>query len=165
MPDPPSLSGGPTPGFVHAWKAEKCIAGEVSPLDFLDSEAGFQNAIAAAWLFCPGTVHHRGGVFLAERVPKAADYWIDRCAPDLGAAESNANRLALFDVFSSVGFTDDLDFPLQQLAAAVAECWQALLDRRHPRHSLSVSLRDEADGAYGPTVTFSSGGSSYGSTA
>ncbi|GLU47150.1 hypothetical protein [Nocardiopsis ansamitocini] len=150
----PFWHGRTEPEFVGTWRERFGGSRTLTPTAYLDQEAAYPYVLAAAWLFCPETIEHRGGVFLAEAGTETADRWIAYFGGDVRRAESMVNTTSLFDVFTNVGVDSYGEENLRQLAYAIGECWQGLLPRRHPRHDIVVTVTDEQDGAYGPTVTF-----------
>lgn len=152
--DYPTWSDRTPPEFVERWRSRFGAPASLTTVDFLDSEEAYPSVVAASWLFCPDTVEYRGGVFLTDAVPAAADRWIEHFDGEVVRGEQMANRTVLFDVFTNVDTDAHGERALCQLAAALGECWQGVLARRHPDLGIVVTLTDEPDGDYGPTLTF-----------
>ncbi|MCZ1005968.1 hypothetical protein [Streptomyces lydicus] len=130
---------------------------ELSPDNYLDFEGGLRFVLAAAWLFCPETVDYRGCVFLKENFSQGVvDDWFTELEGDRCRIELVVNHVELWAVFcnSTLTDSDQLGEELPQLALALGECWQGVLSARHSDREITVEVRDEEDGSYGPTVTF-----------
>jgi hypothetical protein len=109
----------------------------------------------AAWLFCPETVEYRGGVFLNERLDESnAGVWIEHFKGEVRGAESMINTITLYDFFVAVDIEPYAEAELQQLAEAIGECWRGVLSRRYADREVVVRVTGEAEGQYGPKITF-----------
>lgn len=152
----PKLGERERPGFVEEWSTKFTGSpSHLTPVDYLDSDEGYRATACATWLFCPETVEYRGGVFLAERFTAGnADDWIDHFDGSVDQAEDVVNETRLFDLFGYANI-DAYGIGLaHQVAVAIGECWQGVLERRFPDRDVIVEVRDEDDDAYGPSVTF-----------
>lgn len=160
-PDPvssskPAWSERELPVFFRRWRSDWKDE-ELAPENYLDFEGGLRFVLAAAWLFCPETVEYRGGVFLKERFGQdTVDEWFTNLGDDRRRIEAVTNHVELWDTFINTALTDDdqLGEELPQLALALGECWQGVLSARYSDREITVEVSDEADGSYGPTVTF-----------
>ncbi|PRX99889.1 hypothetical protein [Allonocardiopsis opalescens] len=132
---------------------------DLGPVAYLNEPGRYLSVLAAAWLFNPATVEYRGGVFLEDRFsPDGVDVWSAHLHGDVAAAEAAVNQTVLFDLFTQVNVDACGEYAAIQLAQAIGECWQGVLAGRYPGRAVSVVVTDEEDGAYGPTVTFSTAG-------
>lgn len=143
-----------TPGFVERWRADFGGSDSLTPTAYIDNENAYPFIVAAAWLFCPETFDYRGGVFLAEARRDTIDHWMAYFSGDIRRTESMVNQTHMFDVFTNVDVDSYGESNVLQLAYALGECWQGILLRRYPDRDIAVTVTDDADGAYGPTVTF-----------
>lgn len=144
------------PNFFLEWREEwgEAAVETFTPRDYLDQEPGPRLLIAAGWLFCPETVEYRGAIFLAENFdPANADTWFGELGGAPDRVEAMVNQVKLYDVFGNCDLSAVGD-DLRQLAMAIGECWQGVLSTRYPDRDVTVEVSDEADGSYGPTVTF-----------
>lgn len=152
----PKLGERYRPGFVEEWSTGFTgSASRLTPLDYLNSDEGYRAAVCATWLLCPETVEYRGGVFLAERFETGnVDDWLGRLRGAVDQAEDVVNETRLFDLFGNANIDAYGTGLARQVAVAVGECWQGILTRRFPGRDVIVEVRDDDDGAYGPSVTF-----------
>lgn len=150
----PRQTGRERPEFVEQWSTEFTgSASRLSPIDYLNSDEGYRAVACAAWLFCPETVEYRGGIFLAERFQAGnVDQWLERLA--MGQVEDVVNESRLFDLFGNADVDAYGAALAHQVAVAIGECWQGVLAGRFPDRDVTVEVRDDDDGAYGPSVTF-----------
>ncbi|WP_208113215.1 hypothetical protein [Actinorugispora endophytica] len=139
---------------MREWREGLGGSDTLTPTAFIDQEAGYPYVVAAAWLFCPQTFEYRGGVFLAGVRAETVDRWMEEFGGDVGRVEAMVNQTSLFDVFTNVAVDSYGEENLTRLAYAIGECWQGVLQRRYPERDIVVTVADEPDGAYGPTVSF-----------
>lgn len=146
----------PLPHFFLEWRQGWEPGGaSFSPMNYFIEESAVPALIMAAWVFCPETVTYREGVFLAERFDEAnVDTWLSASDHDVAVAERKTNAIVLYDLFGSVDLDPYSDEDLQGLADSIGECWRGVLGRRYPERKITVQVSGEAEGAYGPTVTF-----------
>ena len=152
----PQLGERGRPGFVEEWSTGFTgSADRLGPVDYLNSDDGYRAVVCATWLFCPETVEYRGGVFLLERFEADnVDDWLGRLDGAVDQAEDVVNETRLFDLFGNADIDTYGTGLARQVATAVGECWQGILERRFPGRSVTVEVRDDDDGAYGPSLTF-----------
>ncbi|MEV0731776.1 hypothetical protein [Polymorphospora sp. NPDC050346] len=139
----------PLPAFFTAWRdGWGPQAAAWVPVDFLNQASSLPATIAAGWLFNPGTVEYRSGIFLADRFDATTvDSWFERYPQEPGRIEAVVNQWALDDMFANCDLTPYED-ALPTLARDIAACWRAVLAQRYPGRAIQVEIAD------GPAVTF-----------
>jgi hypothetical protein len=126
----------------------------MTPVNYLDEQGAVRFVIASAWLFCPETTEYRGCIFLREGFDQEIiDNWFTHFDGEQEPIEAVVNQAKLYDLFGNTDLDPYAD-DLVSLAQAVGECWQGVLSSRYPGRGVTVEYSGDADGAYGPTVTF-----------
>ena len=148
------------PRFFIQWRSQWTgpTSADMSPYDYINEQGGLRFVIAGAWIFCPETIEYRGCIVLAERFnAENVDTWLEHFNGNASDVEAMVNQTHLDDVLG-IGESDEIDDEdVAQLALAIGECWQGVLSARYPDREITVTTSGDADGSYGPTVTFSSG--------
>lgn len=126
---------------------------------YVGAEVSFAQAHALLSVVWPEVVEVEGCVVRATRAGSVAA-WMTNTGGDVSAVERVVNHLHLWDLFEDGdGELTDTERAAQAVAEAfvarvVADGWRASLAAGFPDRRFVVEESGEADGEYGPTVTF-----------